>query len=93
MFIWMTTTEPTRYLPKVGWFESPVMGEQEPIKLTDGQTLLVIVKDGRIIEFTWNSCWSGSGFLAVAAAAAEVDDLAGVHVIAGGIQGPKLAGE
>jgi hypothetical protein len=27
---------------------------EEPIKLTDGQTLLVIVKDGRVVEFTWD---------------------------------------
>ena len=30
------------------------MREQEPIKLSDGQTLLIIVKDGRVIEFTWD---------------------------------------
>lgn len=30
------------------------MREQEPIKLSDGQTLLVIVKDGRVIEYTWD---------------------------------------
>ncbi len=30
------------------------MREVEPIKLTDGQTLLVIVKDGRVIEYTWD---------------------------------------
>jgi len=26
----------------------------EPIKLSDGQTLLIIVKDGRVIEYTWD---------------------------------------
>jgi hypothetical protein len=26
----------------------------ESIKLIDGQTLLVIVKDGRVIEYTWD---------------------------------------
>ena len=30
------------------------MRDLEPIKLTDGQTLLVIVKDGRVIEYTWD---------------------------------------
>jgi hypothetical protein len=30
------------------------MRDHEPIKLTDGQTLLVIVKDGRILEYTWD---------------------------------------
>lgn len=30
------------------------MRDVEPIKLTNGQTLLVIVKDGRVIEFTWD---------------------------------------
>ena len=30
------------------------MREIEPIKLSDGQTLLIIVKDGRVIEFTWD---------------------------------------
>jgi hypothetical protein len=30
------------------------MRDPEPIKLTDGQTLLVVVKDGRVIEYTWD---------------------------------------
>ena len=30
------------------------MREPEPIHLSDGQTLLIIVKDGRVIEFTWD---------------------------------------
>jgi hypothetical protein len=30
------------------------MRDTEPIKLTDGQTLLVIVKDGRVLEYTWD---------------------------------------
>jgi len=30
------------------------MRDLEPIELTDGQTLLVIVKDGRVIEYTWD---------------------------------------
>ena len=30
------------------------MPNPEPIKLTDGQTLLVMVKDGRVIEYTWD---------------------------------------
>jgi hypothetical protein len=30
------------------------MREPEPIKLSDGQTLLIIVKDGRVVEFTWD---------------------------------------
>jgi hypothetical protein len=30
------------------------MREIEPIKLTDGQTLLVILRDGRVAEFTWD---------------------------------------
>jgi hypothetical protein len=28
--------------------------DPEPIKLSDGQTLLIIVKDERVIEFTWD---------------------------------------
>jgi hypothetical protein len=31
-----------------------IMRELEPIQLSDGQTLLIIVKDGRVIEFTWD---------------------------------------
>ena len=30
------------------------MPDPESIKLTDGQTLLVIVKDGRVLEYTWD---------------------------------------
>jgi hypothetical protein len=30
------------------------MREPEPIELTDGQTLLVVVKDDRVAEFTWD---------------------------------------
>ena len=30
------------------------MLEPEPIQLTDGQTLLVIVKEGRVLEYTWD---------------------------------------
>jgi len=30
------------------------MRETEPIKLTDGQTLLIIVKDGSVIEYSWD---------------------------------------
>jgi len=30
------------------------MREAEPIELTDGQTLLVVVKDDRVAEFTWD---------------------------------------
>ncbi len=30
------------------------MREPEPIQLSDGQTLLIIVKDGRVLEFTWD---------------------------------------
>jgi hypothetical protein len=30
------------------------MRDIEPIQLTDGQTLLILVKDGRVIEFTWD---------------------------------------
>ena len=30
------------------------MPDPEPINLTDGQTLLVIIKDGRVLEYTWD---------------------------------------
>jgi hypothetical protein len=30
------------------------MRETEPIELSAGQTLLIIVKDGRILEYTWD---------------------------------------
>jgi len=30
------------------------MREVEPIELTDGQTLLVAVKEGRVAEYTWD---------------------------------------
>jgi len=30
------------------------MRDEEPIELTNGQTLLIIVKDGRVIEYTWD---------------------------------------
>jgi len=30
------------------------MRDQELIELTDGQTLLVIVKDGLVVEYTWD---------------------------------------
>ena len=30
------------------------MRDPEPIKLTDGQTLLVVVREGRVAEYTWN---------------------------------------
>jgi hypothetical protein len=30
------------------------MRDPEPIELTNGQTLLIIVKDGRVIEYTWD---------------------------------------
>src|SRR5437764_401937 len=30
------------------------MRDVEPIKLTDGQTLLVAVRDERVVEFTWD---------------------------------------
>ena len=30
------------------------MRDWEPIELTDGQTLLIIVKDGSVIEYTWD---------------------------------------
>ena len=30
------------------------MTDPEPIKLTNGQTLLVVVKDGRVLEYTWD---------------------------------------
>jgi len=30
------------------------MRDPEPIELSDGQTLLIIVKDGRVIEYTWD---------------------------------------
>src|SRR5437867_3730823 len=32
----------------------PIMRDEEPIELSDGQTLLIIVKDGRVIEYTWD---------------------------------------
>jgi len=31
-----------------------IMRDVEPIKLSDGQTLLIIVKDHRVIEYTWD---------------------------------------
>jgi predicted secreted protein len=30
------------------------MRDVEPINLTDGQTLLVVVKDGSVAEYTWD---------------------------------------
>jgi hypothetical protein len=30
------------------------MRDVEPIELTDGQTLLVVIRDGRVAEFTWD---------------------------------------
>jgi hypothetical protein len=30
------------------------MRDPEPIKLTNGQTLLVVIKDGRVVEYTWD---------------------------------------
>ncbi len=30
------------------------MRDPEPIELTDGQTLLVVVRDGRVVEYTWD---------------------------------------
>ncbi|MDB6021982.1 MAG: hypothetical protein JWQ04_1839 [Pedosphaera sp.] len=30
------------------------MRDLEPIQLSDGQTLLILAKDGRIVEFTWD---------------------------------------
>lgn len=30
------------------------MRDIEPIQLSNGQTLLIIVKDGRVVEFTWD---------------------------------------
>ena len=30
------------------------MREIEPIELTDGQTLLVVVREGRVAEYTWD---------------------------------------
>lgn len=30
------------------------MRDAEPIELTDGQTLLVVVRDGRVAEYTWD---------------------------------------
>ena len=30
------------------------MRDPEPIKLSHGQTLLVLVNDGRVIEYTWD---------------------------------------
>ena len=30
------------------------MRDVEPIKLMDGQTLLVVVMDGRVVEYTWD---------------------------------------
>ena len=30
------------------------MRDLEPIQLADGQTLLIIAQDGRVIEFTWD---------------------------------------
>ena len=30
------------------------MREVKPIELSDGQTLLILVKDGRVLEFTWD---------------------------------------
>jgi len=30
------------------------MNAVEPIKLTDGEALLIIVKDGKVIHFTWD---------------------------------------
>jgi predicted secreted protein len=30
------------------------MREVEPIKLNNGQTLLVVVRDGRVAEYTWD---------------------------------------
>lgn len=30
------------------------MRELEPIKLSNGQTLLIMVKDGRVAEYTWD---------------------------------------
>ena len=31
-----------------------IMNSPQPIKLTNGQTLLVMVKDGRVVEYTWD---------------------------------------
>jgi hypothetical protein len=31
-----------------------LMRDPEPIELSDGQTLLIIVKDERVIEYTWD---------------------------------------
>ena len=30
------------------------MREPEPIQLSDGQTLLILAKDGRVTEYTWD---------------------------------------
>lgn len=30
------------------------MRDPEPIELTDGQTLLILVKNGRVAEYTWD---------------------------------------
>lgn len=30
------------------------MRDPEPIELTDGQTLLILVKEGRVVEYTWD---------------------------------------
>ncbi|HYG35425.1 MAG TPA: hypothetical protein VEC99_11605 [Clostridia bacterium] len=30
------------------------MRDVEPIQLSDGQTLLVMVRDGRVVEYTWD---------------------------------------
>jgi hypothetical protein len=42
-------TEEPNETAKVG-----IMRDPEPIKLTDGQTLLVVVRDGRVAEYTWD---------------------------------------
>lgn len=38
------------------------MRDSEPIQLSNGQTLLIVVKDGRIIEFTWDMGLPHVGF-------------------------------
>lgn len=30
------------------------MTDLQPIELTEGQTLVIIVRDGRVIEYTWD---------------------------------------
>jgi hypothetical protein len=39
------------------------MSALEPIQLTDGETLLIIVKDGRVTQYTWDMALSHIEFV------------------------------